>query len=188
MSSPIAERRIAPLSPGRFELRLTMSQRLHDKLRHAQELLGHSIPSGDIPEILERALDELIAKQERHKFAATDQPRAARKPSKNPRHIPAHVKRQVWNRDQGRCTFVGENGHRCDARRFLEYDHEQPVTRGGQTTFRNLRLRCRAHNQLEAERSFGTGFMEEKRRAATPPATSPATRALPCTRAASCAP
>jgi len=24
-------------------------------------------------------------------------------------------------------------------------------------------LRCRAHNQLEAERTFGAGFMEEKR-------------------------
>jgi hypothetical protein len=35
-----------------------------------------------------------------------------------------------------------------------------------QTTIANLRLRCRAHNQLEAERIFGAGFMEEKRRAA----------------------
>ena len=27
----------------------------------------------------------------------------------------------------------------------------------------NLRLRCRAHNQYEAERTFGAGFMAEKR-------------------------
>ena len=30
----------------------------------------------------------------------------------------------------------------------------------------NLRLRCRAHNQYEAERVFGTGFMNQKREAA----------------------
>jgi 5-methylcytosine-specific restriction endonuclease McrA len=185
MVSPVPERRIAPLSPGRFELRLTMSLRMHDKLRYAQELLGHAVPSGDVPEILERALDELIAKQEKLKFAATERPRPARR-SSNPRHIPARVKHAVWNRDQGRCTFVSDDGRRCEARNLLEYDHEQPVARGGPSSVANVRLRCRAHNQLEAERTFGAGFMEEKRRLATPPATSPARRALPGTRAASC--
>ena len=159
---PAPQRRVAPLSPGRYELRLTISQEMHDKLRRAQELLAHSVPSGDIPQLLERALDELIAKQERLKFAATDKPRAARG-SSNPRHIPSHVKRAVRNRDDGRCTYVSDDGHRCDERKFLEYDHELPLARGGQTSIANLRLRCRAHNQLEAECVFGAGFMEEKR-------------------------
>ena len=83
---PAPQRRVAPLSPGRYELRLTISQEMYDKLRRAQELLAHSLPSGDIPQLLERALDELIAKQERLKFAATDKPRPARG-SSNPRHI-----------------------------------------------------------------------------------------------------
>ena len=156
------ERRIAPLSPGRFELRLTMSQQLHDKLRDAQELLGHAVPSGDIAEVLERALDEFIAKKEKSKFAATEKPRAARR-SRDPRHIPAAVKRAVWERDHGRCTFVSDDGHRCGARKFLEYDHVQPFARGGTATVDGLRLRCRPHNQLEAERTLGAGFMESKR-------------------------
>jgi hypothetical protein len=29
----------------------------------------------------------------------------------------------------------------------------------------NIRMRCRTHNQLEAERVFGSGFMQEKREA-----------------------
>jgi len=41
------------------------------------------------------------------------------------------------------------------------------VARSGQTTAANLRLRCRAHNQFEAERRFGKGFMESKRREAS---------------------
>ncbi|MEO5988737.1 MAG: hypothetical protein ABIU54_01360, partial [Candidatus Eisenbacteria bacterium] len=44
-----------------------------------------------------------------------------------------------------------------------EFDHIEPVAREGETTVENLRLRCRAHNQYEAERVFGAGFMERKR-------------------------
>ena len=161
---PLApQRRVAPLSLGRFELRLTISQQLHDKLLRAQELLGHALPSGDIPQLLERAIDELIAKQERLRFAATERPRKTRGTSRNPRHVAAEVKREVHRRDQGRCTYVSEDGHRCESRELLQYDHEIPVARGGAATVENLRLRCRAHNQLEAERMFGAGFMEEKR-------------------------
>jgi hypothetical protein len=40
------------------------------------------------------------------------------------------------------------------------------VARGGIATVSRVRLRCRAHNQYEAERTFGAGFMENKRRAA----------------------
>jgi len=35
--------------------------------------------------------------------------------------------------------------------------------RGGETTVENLRLRCRGHNQYEAEQTFGAGFMARKR-------------------------
>jgi hypothetical protein len=77
--------------------------------------------------------------------------------------VPAQVRRAVWDRDQGRCTFVSAKGTRCKARRFLEFDHVDPVARGGQATVDRMRLRCRAHNQYEAERAFGAGFMNRKR-------------------------
>jgi hypothetical protein len=69
----------------------------------------------------------------------------------------------VWKRDQGRCTFVGENGHRCEERRFLEFDHVDPVALGGVASVDRIRLRCRAHNQYEAERVFGAKLMNERR-------------------------
>ena len=37
------------------------------------------------------------------------------------------------------------------------------MARGGQATVEGIRLRCRAHNQYEAERMFGAEFMEKKR-------------------------
>ena len=95
---------------------------------------------------------------------ATARPRpGGRRSGLNPRYIPAHVKRTVWERDQGQCTFLGDTGRRCESRKFLEYDHVDPVACGGQATVQGLRLRCGGHNQLEAERTFGAGFMSAKR-------------------------
>lgn len=78
-------------------------------------------------------------------------------------------------RDRGHCTFVGDAGHPCESRHGLEFDHVVPIARGGLTTADNLRLRCRTHNRVEAERAFGKGFMQTKReRAAAARAAQPA--------------
>jgi hypothetical protein len=61
---------------------------------------------------------------------------------------------------------VGDAGNRCPARTRLEFDHVDPVARGGVATVDGIRLRCRTHNQYEAECTFGVGFMEAKREAA----------------------
>jgi hypothetical protein len=161
---PEQHARVRALSPGRYALQVTIGQSAHDKLREAQDLLGHAVPSGDLATVLERALDALVNQLKKRKFAATARPRrAARRASANPRHIPAQVKRAVVARDGGRCTFVSESGHRCEARSRLELDHVVPVARGGQSTVDGLRLRCRTHNQMAADQAFGAGYMRRKR-------------------------
>jgi hypothetical protein len=163
----LAHANVAPLSPGRFVLQVTVSAATHDKLRRAQELLGHTVPSGDVAQVLDRALDLLVEKLEKQKFAKTDRPeRVARRTNPESRHIPARVKRAVQERDAGQCTFVSDAGRRCEATSMLEYDHVEPVARGGASTVGNLRLRCRAHNQYAAEQALGEGFMQGKREAA----------------------
>jgi 5-methylcytosine-specific restriction endonuclease McrA len=139
-----------------------VSREANDKLRRAKELLSHAIPSGDMAQVLERALDALIEQCERRQHAATVRP-GRRRVSAHGKRIPAEVKREVWRRDGGRCAFVSASGKRCEERRFLEYDHAVPVARGGHSTADNVRLRCRAHNQHEADRVFGKGFMDGKR-------------------------
>ena len=162
--APAPPPRLAPLAPQRFALQVTIGQETHDKLRHAQALLGHQILSRDVAQVLDRALDALIRELEKRKFAATKQPRRrGGRPSSNPRYIPAAVKSAVWKRDQAQCTFRSEDGRRCPARSALEFDHVEPVARGGQATVGGIRLRCRAHNQYAAECAFGAGFMERKR-------------------------
>ena len=166
LRSPAPPRaKLAPLAPNRFALQVTLDQDTHDQLRYAQSLLGHTPASRDVAQVLKRALDLLVHELERRKFAKAahaGQTRPARR-STSARHVPAHIRRTVWERDGGQCTFVSENGKRCEERSRLEYDHVDPVARGGATSVKSVRLRCRAHNQYAAECVFGAEFMSGKR-------------------------
>ncbi len=168
VASPVAPpARVAPLAPERFELRGTMDQAMHDDLCAVRELLGPG--AGDAMAVLGRAVRLMRRHLERRRFAATERPRRQRSRAEG-RYVPAEVRREVWQRDGGRCTFVSESGRRCESRTGLEFDHSTPVARGGETTVANLRLRCRAHNQHAADCAFGAGFMARKRREARRPA------------------
>jgi len=64
----------------------------------------------------------------------------------NSRHIPNHVQREVWRRDQGRCV-------ECESKERLEFDHIIPFSKGGSNTVRNIQLLCekcnrRKHNNI----------------------------------------
>src|SRR5205814_5633355 len=119
----------------------------------------HVMPDGDPAAIVDRALTVLRQQVERAKIGAADRPRATydgRVESERAakRHVPAHVRRAVWARDQGRCAFVGTEG-RCAETGRLEFHHVVPFALGGQTTEANLQLRCRVHNAFEAGEIFG---------------------------------
>jgi hypothetical protein len=159
----IPRSRVVPVAQQRVSLTLTMSQEANEKLQHAANLLSHRLPSGDLAQVIEHLLDLVIPVLEKRKFAVTDKPRPSRRKAPRSRRVPSEVRREVWKRDGGQCTFRSESGQRCAARKFLEFDHIEPVARGGTSTVANLRLRCRAHNQYEAERAFGASFMKAKR-------------------------
>ena len=157
----VAPERRVNLAPRRVPLDLLPVS--HDRIRDAKELLGHELPSGDDALVVDRALAEMVARLRKRKSGVCRTRRCQTPPSDNPRHIPKRVKAAIWERDGAQCTFVGNTGHRCATRKYLEFDHIEPVARGGTSTVENLRLRCGAHNQFEAERTFGKGFMEQRR-------------------------
>jgi len=160
--APAERTRLAPLSPGRYALQVTVDKETYEQLRHAQALLGHAVPSGDVAQVLKRALDSLVRELEKQKFAKCARPRPQRGAA-NGRRIPAAVKRAVVGRDGGQCTFVSETGKRCESRTRLELDHVVPFARGGEATESGIRLRCRAHNQHAADCTFGPEFMDSKK-------------------------
>lgn len=150
---PSAE--VTPLSPDRYRVQVTISGDTLEKLRLAKDLLRYAVPSGDEAAILDRALTALLVDLAQRKFAATEKPRPSAGTAPGSRHIPAEVRRAVWLRDLGRCSFVGTNGRRCTVRGFLEFHHIHPYALGGEATARNIQLRCRAHNDYEARVCFG---------------------------------
>jgi hypothetical protein len=151
---------VRPLAPDRYEVRFTASAETCAKLRRAQDLLRHAIPSGDTAAIVDRALTLLVADLERRKLGATDRPRSRRASAVSPRKPPAHVRRAVCRRDGDRCAYVSKEGRRCEERGFLEFHHVIPYAMGGETTVENIQLRCRAHNGYEADLFYGAGRHE----------------------------
>jgi hypothetical protein len=160
----------APLSPGRYKVELTAGQALHDKLEQLKQLLRHQVPDGDLARIVELAVDLLVDKTMKQRFAQTRAPkqprsikRTVRRRKLNSRYIPRAVVREVHERDLGQCTFVSSDGKRCSERGFLEFHHHDvPYAKGGEATAANIRLACRVHNALFAERDFGRTFMRSK--------------------------
>jgi hypothetical protein len=152
---PEVPTRIEPLGDERVGVQLTVSTKFVAKLEEAQTLMRHQVPDGDVATVLERGLDILLAKLRKQRLAQVERPRKSKPTGKRTRHIPAAVKRAVVTRDEARCTFVSGEGRRCPERGFVQIHHEHAFARGGAHTVENLRVLCRAHNRLEAEREFG---------------------------------
>ena len=156
---------VTRLAADSCRLHVTLTCETYDKLLHAQRLLRHTHPTGDVGAILDRALTLLIDHLERRRFArvASSRPTVGDRATSG-RHIPAAVRRDVWQRDAGRCAFVGREG-RCRETAFLEFHHVEPYATGGGATAENIQLRCRAHNQYEARLFFGDTLVRESQKA-----------------------
>jgi hypothetical protein len=153
---------VAPLSAEKFALQLTIGEETRSKLLRAQALLRHQVPSGDLAEVLDLALDALLEKVEARKFGRVKAPRVA-KQSRSKRYVPRAARRQAVARDGARCSFVAEDGRRCEETGFLELDHVVPVAKGGRASD-GVRILCRSHNHYEAERILGRATAEAGRR------------------------
>jgi CRISPR/Cas system Type II protein with McrA/HNH and RuvC-like nuclease domain len=136
------------------------------KFETARSLLSNKLPNASYEDVLETVLDEFLErrnperkeKQRGKRKSAGRKERRRGKPvlkNDNTRHVPAAIRAELFARDNGRCSYKGPNGKRCDSTRNLQIDHIVPFGRGGTHTIENLRLLCAAHNRLEAERVYG---------------------------------
>ena len=171
---------LAPLSPRRYKLQLTIDDEFYDALTELKDLLRHQVPNGDLMRIIKDSVLERRDRVKRERWGQTKRPRKTREQEswidadvpvsssrkdgtptadqsklENSRHIPAAVKREVWERDQGRCAFVSHRGRRCAERQWLEFHHLHAYALGGPATVENIALFCRAHNAHEGVRVFG---------------------------------
>jgi len=96
----------------------------------------------------------------KQKSSAPITPSATSAKSKRGRYITARTRTKVFIRDQFMCRFIGEDGHMCGSKMWLQPHHIIPFAKGGENSLENLSLRCRTHNLFEAERE-GLGFQWE---------------------------
>jgi hypothetical protein len=169
--------RVSSLSETRYRVELTVSTALREKLELARDLMSHANPTRELAVVIERAVDLLLEDLEKQKLAKSKRQSSAggtdptTEPTELPKgrsapgvtRIPRAVRRRVFERDGLQCTFVAADRHRCDGRSFLELDHVKPRALGGRDEVENLRVRCRAHNQLWAEQAFGKELVEQCR-------------------------
>jgi hypothetical protein len=154
---------LEPLAEDRFLVKVTLTRSARDKLELARDLTRHRHPDGRLDAVLEAALDALLEKLERQKFGRADHPPKAPRskgPGTTARTVPRASRRSAIHRDGVQCAFVSNDGHRCEARAFLEFDHVTPIGKGGGPEPSNIRMLCRAHNRLAAEQAYGRGHVE----------------------------
>ena len=170
-------RAVEPIAADRYKVQFTADAKLRELIERACVLCGQCVPDAALAQVVTRALELFVEREERRRFAIGCKPRRLKvqravqgKPQQTPpggatsvaiaieprsRYVPASSRREVYARDGGQCSYVSKDGRRCSARTRLELDHVRPWARMGASDASNLRLRCRVHNILHAKRCFG---------------------------------
>lgn len=60
------------------------------------------------------------------------------------RYIPTGVKKEVFERDQGKCVI-------CGSEIDIEFDHIIPFSKGGSSTANNIQILCKNHNRRKSD-------------------------------------
>ncbi|MBI4509161.1 MAG: hypothetical protein HY698_05970, partial [Deltaproteobacteria bacterium] len=153
---------------------LRVGKEFRDELARVRDLASHVVPSGKAEDVLLHVMHTYRKQKERRRFGSArrkstgerglgptgPQPCPSEKiPTQGGRYIPTSVRREVYDREQGTCAYVGPEGRRCGTTWQLEVQHIVPFARGGQPTPHGLTIYCRAHNQLQAEADFGAAHV-----------------------------
>jgi hypothetical protein len=148
-----------PIAKDRYKMTFTASAELVGMLEEVTALMSQA--SGgtcDEAQVVETAVRELRDRLRKKKYAVGARPAKARakkgsRGTTRTRRIPNAVRREVAERDGLSCAYRDPvTGKRCQETRFLEYQHHEAFSLGGEHSAENLSLFCRAHNQWDGKR------------------------------------
>jgi hypothetical protein len=162
---------VEPLTAELTRIHVTLPRRVFQKVEAARAALSHSHPGAGLADIIEAGIDLLLERKAKRN-GLVKRPRSEPRPSADPEHVPAHVRREVWKRDGGRCQHPVASGGVCGSTVRVELHHLVSRNRGGPATVENLTTLCGFHRDLETRREFGDaaidGIVRGKRRRASP--------------------
>jgi 5-methylcytosine-specific restriction endonuclease McrA len=134
---------VEPLTSTMSRLHLTVSRVFVGKLKKARAGQAHVQPGAEDEQVLEAALDLLLAQQEKRRAS-----------------VPPRVKREVRKRDEGKCQWKLDSGGVCGWEVRTEIDHVVPRGRGGASTTADCRVLCDVHNREAARQVYGDAHMD----------------------------
>jgi 5-methylcytosine-specific restriction endonuclease McrA len=148
------------VSENRLELKMGISQAIHDQLIRVQDLESKRMAKGaSLEETLQALLQVYLEVKDPVKRAERVLKRAMAKPEKQlvsrrvasrrdgREPIPSATRHRIAIRDGGRCTHI-EGVKRCENQRWTEAHHVLPVAQGGNNSFENLTTLCSTHHKL----------------------------------------
>lgn len=168
---------LQPETPTSYNFRFSADREFQEKFERLAEVPGVSNPLQHMAEILEQAVDialdkkDLKRKLERRKESEAKWGKAPEKSRPDEiftegvalasRYVASEVQERGHARAGYQCEFVGP-GTRCRQRTGLEIEHERPFALYPSHDENFLKVYCRAHNRLSAERFYGVEFIREK--------------------------
>lgn len=136
------------VSEKRLKLQLGVDEEVLEQLKRIQDLLSQQKKKSIT---LEEALAEMARfyLEKKDPIQKAQEEQVSRLPNSRQRKaIPTQVKHQVFQRDQGQCTFHHADGRRCESRRFLDFHHLKGVSQGGLNTTENIQTLCFSHHKM----------------------------------------
>jgi HNH endonuclease len=152
------------LTEDKIEVKAVISKDLKVKLDRLKNLLSHKNPNMNFNELLNEVADIALERLDRTKQYSAPAVPQSKEPRKretsHTRFIPERIKRKIWQRDRGRCTFTSPiTKQKCNSQFQLQIDHITPFSQGGLNREDNLRLVCSNHNKLLATEILGKQVM-----------------------------
>jgi hypothetical protein len=171
-SAPRRRVEVESLTADLCRIHLTTPRELLDNLADARDALSHSHPGASDDAIIIFALKSIVERHRKRRGIGTNPRKAAPAPDTSEggadappppaarsRHVPAHVWREVWERDGGCCAWPLENGGVCGSTHKLQLDHVEGWALGADTTTERCRILCAFHNDLNARQLYGDELM-----------------------------
>ena len=117
-------------------------------IERAKELISHSVPSGEITQVLAYCARFTVSKKDLSTSVREVKPRQSQS-------ISRATRRAVFHRDKT-CRHRQADGRLCESRYQLQVDHVISRWRGGGNDIENLQLLCGVHNRYKFELESGS--------------------------------
>jgi hypothetical protein len=171
MNLPIqTKEKLIPQRDDSVRLEITLKADQLAELEKSKSLLSHLCPDGKWAEIvttlakyfnkkklLGRTRPSLMTRSALNSMTPiensnVDKPNKAASP-RTRSYLSIHTKRKLLQKANNCCEYRNpKTGGRCESRYQLEIEHIRPLALGGGNEIDNLRVYCRKHNTLAAEK------------------------------------